>query len=196
VHVFWKSDPALELPDLQFTFTPASYKAGGIAGMLDDFPGMTCGAWQQRPESTGHVRIRSADPFELPEIQPNYLAAENDRRVLLAGIKLARRMLTTPELEEFYDREELPGAQAQTDDELMAWAQQQGSTVFHLIGACRMGPDSDPTAVVDDRLRVRGIDGLRVADSSIMPSMPSANTNASTMMIAEKAADMILAGMS
>lgn len=196
VHVFWKSDPALELPDLQFTFTPASYKAGGIAGMLDDFPGMTCGAWQQRPESTGHVRIRSADPFELPEIQPNYLAAENDRRVLLAGIKLARRMLTTPELEEFYDREELPGAQAQTDDELMAWARQQGSTVFHLIGACRMGPDSDPTAVVDDRLRVRGIDGLRVADSSIMPSMPSANTNASTMMIAEKAADMILAGMS
>ncbi|HEX4508038.1 MAG TPA: GMC family oxidoreductase N-terminal domain-containing protein [Alphaproteobacteria bacterium] len=192
IHVFWKSDEALDTPDLQFTFTPASYKAGGIAGMLDSFPGMTCGAWQQRPESLGYVRLRSADPFEHPEIQPNYLAHENDRRVLLAGIKLARRLMTTPELTPFYDREELPGADAQTDDELMHWARQQGSTVFHLIGACRMGPDSDPTSVVDDQLRVRGIDGLRVADSSIMPSMPSANTNASTLMIAEKAADMIL----
>jgi choline dehydrogenase len=191
-HVFWKSDPALDSPDLQFTFTPASYKAGGIAGLLDDFPGMTCGAWQQRPESTGHVRIISADPFALPEIQPNYLAHETDRRVLLAGIRLARRLLSTPELAPFYDREELPGASAQTDDELMGWARQQGSTVFHLIGACRMGPDSDPSAVVDDRLRVRGIEGLRVTDSSIMPSMPSANTNAATMMIAEKAADLVL----
>jgi choline dehydrogenase len=192
VHVFWKSDAALDAPDLQFTFTPASYKAGGIAGMLDSFPGMTCGAWQQRPESLGYVRIRSADPFEHPAIQPNYLAHENDRRVLLAGIKLARRLMTTPELAPFYDREELPGAEAQTDEALMQWAREQGSTVFHLIGACRMGPASDPTAVVDDRLRVRGIEGLRVADSSIMPSMPSANTNASTLMIAEKAADMIL----
>jgi choline dehydrogenase len=192
VHVFWKSEGALDGPDLQFTFTPASYKAGGIAGLLDDFPGMTCGAWQQRPESTGHVRIRSADPFALPEIQPNYLAHETDRRVLLAGIRLARRLLSTPELAPFHDREELPGAQAQSDDELMDWARQQGSTVFHLIGACRMGPESDPTAVVDDRLRVRGVEGLRVADSSIMPSMPSANTNAATMMIAERAADMVL----
>ncbi|HTJ62267.1 MAG TPA: GMC family oxidoreductase N-terminal domain-containing protein [Alphaproteobacteria bacterium] len=192
VHVFWKSDPALDGPDLQFTFTPASYKAGGIAGMLDDFPGMTCGAWQQRPESTGYVRLRSTDPFEYPAIQPNYLAHENDRRVLLAGIKLARRLMATPELQPFYDHEELPGADAQSDDELMHWARQQGSTVFHLIGACRMGPDSDRMAVVDDQLRVRGLEGLRVADSSIMPSMPSANTNASTLMIAEKAADMIL----
>ena len=192
VHVFWKSDPALDTPDLQFTFTPASYKAGGIAGMLDDFPGMTCGAWQQRPESLGYVRLRSADPFTHPEIQPNYLAHENDRRVLLAGIKLARRLMTTPELAPFYDREELPGADARTDDELMHWARQQGSTVFHLIGACRMGPQSDRGAVVDDRLRVHGLEGLRVADSSIMPSMPSANTNASTLMVAEKAADMIL----
>ena len=112
--------------------------------------------------------------------------------IMLAGIKLARRLMTTPELQPFYDHEELPGADAQTDEELMHWARQQGSTVFHLIGACRMGPDSDPTAVVDDQLRVRGIEGLRVADSSIMPSMPSANTNASTLMIAEKAADMIL----
>ncbi|MDB5396004.1 MAG: choline dehydrogenase [Rhodospirillales bacterium] len=192
LHVFWSSHPALDSPDLQFAFTPASYKAGGIAGMLDSFPGMTCGVWQQRPESLGYVRLRSADPFEHPEIQPNYLAHENDRRVLLAGIKLARRLMTTPELAPFYDHEELPGEEAQTDEELMHWARQQGSTVFHLIGACRMGPATDPTAVVDDQLRVRGVEGLRVADSSIMPSMPSANTNASTLMIAEKAADMIL----
>jgi choline dehydrogenase len=192
VHVFWKSDPAMDSPDLQFTFTPASYKAGGIAGMLDSFPGMTCGVWQQRPESTGHVRIRSADPFAHPEIQPNYLAAENDRRVLLAGIRLARRLLGTPALAPFYDREELPGGEAQSDAALLAWARAQGSTVFHLIGACRMGPEADPGAVVDDRLRVRGVDGLRVADSSVMPSMPSANTNATTMMIAEKAADFML----
>jgi choline dehydrogenase len=100
--------------------------------------------------------------------------------------------MTTSELAPFYDHEQLPGADAQTDDELMQWARQQGSTVFHLMGACRMGPESDRTSVVDDRLRVRGVEGLRVADSSIMPSMPSANTNASTLMIAEKAADMIL----
>ena len=112
--------------------------------------------------------------------------------MLLAGIRLARRLIGTPELAPFYDREELPGADAQTDDELMHWARQQGSTVFHLMGACRMGPESDRGAVVDDRLRVHGLQGLRVADSSIMPSMPSANTNASTLMIAEKAADMIL----
>jgi choline dehydrogenase len=191
-HVFWKSDPALDSPDLQFTFTPASFKAGGIAGMLDDFPGMTCGVWQQRPESLGFVRARSAEPFAHPAIQPNYLAAETDRRVLLAGIRLARRLLTTPELAPFYEREELPGAAAQSDGELLDWARRQGSTVFHLIGTCRMGPDGDRSAVVDDRLRVRGIEGLLVADSSIMPSMPSANTNAATLMIAEKAADMIL----
>jgi choline dehydrogenase len=192
VHVFWKSDPALDSPDLQFTLTPASYKAGGIAGMLDDFPGMTCGAWQLRPESLGYVRVRSADPFAHPEIQPNYLAHETDRRVLLAGIRLARRLMTTPELAPFYHREELPGPEAQSDDDLMAWARAQGSTVFHLIGTCRMGPETDPLAVVDDRLRVRGVEGLRVADSSIMPSMPSANTNAATMMIAEKAAEFVL----
>lgn len=192
VHVFWKSDTALDAPDLQFTFTPASYKAGGIAGLLDSFPGMTCGAWQQRPESLGHVRARSADPLEPPRIQPNYLAHDTDRGVLLAGIKLARRLMTSPELAPFYDSEELPGKNAQTDEELLDWARRQGSTVFHLIGTCGMGPASDPMAVVDDQLRVRGVEGLRVADASIMPSMPSANTNAATLMIAEKAADMVL----
>ena len=170
--------------------TPASYREGSV-GLLDDFPGMTCGAWQQRPESRGHVRLRSASPQEAPLVQPNYLDHETDRRVLVAGIRLARRFLNTPALAPYLDSEELPGADAQTDAELLDFARTRGSTVYHLIGTCRMGPAGDPTAVVDDELRVRGLQGLRVVDASIMPAMPSANTNASTLMIAEKAADLI-----
>ena len=190
IYVFWKSDPNVDNYDLQFTFTPASYKEG-VQSTLDDFPGMTIASWQQRPDSIGYVRARSADPFEHPIIQPNYLAAESDRRVLLAGMKLARRLLTSEPLKPFYDREEFPGAAKQSDDELLTAAKQRGTTTFHLMGTCRMAPDNDPTAVVDDQLRVRGIEGLRVVDASIMPTMPSANLNASVLMIAEKAADMI-----
>src|SRR5262245_16140622 len=190
IYVFWKSDPAVDNYDLQFTFTPASYKEG-VQSTLDDFPGMTIASWQQRPDSAGWVRARSADPFAAPLIQPNYLAAESDRRVLLAGMKLARRLLMSKPLSKYYDREEFPGPQAQTDEDLMAAAKQRGTTTFHLMGTCRMAPDSDPTAVVDDQLRVRGLDALRVIDASIMPTMPSANLNASVLMIAEKAADMI-----
>ena len=192
VHVFWKSMPALDRPDLQFTFTPASYKPGGIAGMLDEFPGATCGAWQQRPESTGTVRLRSGNPGGDPVIDPNYLAVETDRRVLIAGIRWARRFLSTPEIAPFIEREELPGAGVETDDELLDFARQNGSTVFHFTGSCRMGADGDPGAVVDPDLRVRGVAGLRVVDASIMPTMPSANTNAATLAVAEKAADLIL----
>jgi choline dehydrogenase len=190
IYVFWKSDERVDNYDLQLTFTPASYKEG-VQSTLDDFPGMTIASWQQRPDSIGYVRARSADPFEHPVIQPNYLAAESDRHVLLAGMKLARRLLSSQALSKYYDREEFPGVQAQSDDDLLAAAKQRGTTTFHLMGTCRMAPDTDPTAVVDDQLRVRGIDGLRVVDASIMPTMPSANLNASVLMIAEKAADMI-----
>src|SRR3954469_13405537 len=190
VYVFWKSDEAVDNYDLQLTFTPASYKEG-VQSRLDDFPGMTIASWQQRPDSVGWVRARSADPFTAPLIQPNYLAAESDRQVLLAGMKLARRLLHSPALSRYYDREEFPGAQAQSDEDLMAAAKQRGTTTFHLMGTCRMAPESDPTAVVDDQLRVRGLEALRVVDASIMPTMPSANLNASVLMIAEKAADMI-----
>jgi choline dehydrogenase len=190
IYVFWKSDEAVDNYDLQFTFTPASYKEG-VQSTLDDFPAMTIASWQQRPDSSGWVRARSADPFEHPVIQPNYLAAESDRRVLLAGMKIARRLLISKPLSKYYDREEFPGPQAQSDDDLMAAAKQRGTTTFHLMGTCRMAPDSDPTAVVDAELRVRGLDALRVVDASIMPTMPSANLNASVLMIAEKAADMI-----
>jgi len=163
-----------------------------VQAQLDDFPGVTVAAWQQRPESTGYIRARSADPFEKPEIQPNYLAHEIDQRCLLGGVKLARRLLSTPELGKYVRQEHLPGPDVQTDDEVMDFARGIGTTAFHLMGTCRMGPETDPMSVVDDQLRVRGIQGLRVVDASIMPTMPSANTNASTLMIAEKAADMIL----
>ncbi|MBN9486582.1 MAG: GMC family oxidoreductase N-terminal domain-containing protein [Alphaproteobacteria bacterium] len=190
IYVFWKSDERVDNYDLQLTFTPASYKEG-VQSTLDDFPGMTIASWQQRPDSTGYVRSKSADPFGHPIIQPNYLAAESDRQVLLAGMKLARRLLGSRPLSKYYDREEFPGSQAQSDADLLAAAKQRGTTTFHLMGTCRMAPDSDPTAVVDDQLRVRGLEGLRVVDASIMPTMPSANLNASVLMIAEKAADMI-----
>ena len=190
IYVFWKSDERVDNYDLQLTFTPASYKEG-VQSTLDDFPGMTIASWQQRPDSTGYVRARSADPFEAPVIQPNYLAAESDRRVLLAGMKLARRLLGSQALSKYYDREEFPGAEKQSDDDLLTAAKQRGTTTFHLMGSCRMAPDTDPTAVVDDQLRVRGLEGLRVVDASIMPTMPSANLNASVLMIAEKASDMI-----
>ncbi len=191
VHCFWKSHEALQTNDLQMTFTPASYKEG-VQSQLDDFPGMTVAAWQQRPESTGWVRARTADPLAPPEIQPNYLAHEMDRRVLLGGIRLGRRLLRTQPLAPYFVREEFPGDDAQTDDELLAFARQRGTTTFHLMGTCRMGPATDPSTVVDDQLRVHGMEGLRVVDASIMPSMPSANLNASTLMIAEKGADLIL----
>jgi len=152
---------------------------------------MTCGVWQHRPESTGYVRARSADPFEDPAIQPNYLAHPIDRAVLLAGMKLARRLLRTPTLAAWFDHESLPGEHVQSNDELLDFARRYGSTSYHLIGTARMGPATDPTAVVDNELRVHGMHGLRVVDASIMPVMPSANTYASTMMIAEKAADLI-----
>jgi choline dehydrogenase len=190
IYVFWKSDERVDNYDLQLTFTPASYKEG-VQSTLDDFPGMTIASWQQRPDSIGYVRARSADPFEAPIIQPNYLAAESDRQVLLAGMKLARRLLGSQALSKYYDREEFPGAEKQSDDDLLTAAKQRGTTTFHLMGSCRMAPDTDPTAVVDDQLRVRGLEGLRVVDASIMPTMPSANLNASVLMIAEKAADMI-----
>ena len=190
IYVFWKSDESIENYDLQLTFTPASYKEG-VQSTLDDFPGMTIASWQQRPDSIGYVRARSADPFEHPVIQPNYLGAESDRRVLMAGMKLARRLLGSKALSKYYDREEFPGAEKQSDADLMQAARERGTTTFHLMGTCRMAPDNDPTAVVDDQLRVRGLEGLRVVDASIMPTMPSANLNASVLMIAEKAADMI-----
>jgi len=190
VYCFWRSDPSLANGDVQMTFTPASYKEG-VQGQLEDEPGMTVASWQQRPESSGHVRIRSADPCEPPLIQPNYLAEPEDRRVLLAAMKLARRLLCSAPLKPYYDYEAYPGPKFQSDDELLAVAKERGTTTFHPAGTCRMGPATDRTAVVDDQLRVHGMEGLRVVDASIMPMMLSANLNAASLMIGEKGADLV-----
>lgn len=191
VYAFWRSEPDIANSDLQLTFTPASYISGRQA-VLDKFPGMSIASWQQRPESTGYVKARTADPFDKPVIQPNYLEHETDRRVVLAGMKLARRILRSEPMSRFFDGEDFPGAHVQSDDELMEAAKKRGTTTFHPMGTCRMGPASDSNTVVDDELRVRGLQGLRVVDASIMPVMPSANLNAATIMVAEKASDMIL----
>ena len=189
-HVFWKSSVDLNRPDLQFVFSPASFRAG-VVGLLDKAPGMTCGVWQERPESVGYVNARSADPYDAPIIQPNYLVEEKDQQVLLAGMRLARDLMRTSALSSYFDKETAPGDDVESDDEFLDFARRQGTTVYHLIGTAKMGPASDPQAVVDDQLRVHGVESLRVVDASIMPTMPSANTNAAVLMIAEKASDMI-----
>lgn len=192
VHVFWKSDPTLSRGDLQGVFAPASYQEGYV-GRLDKFSGMTCGFLQQRPWSRGHVRVRSRDPFDDPEIQPNYLSDERDCQITIKGVKLARRLLTTEALQPYLVNEELPGDEAQSDDEILDFIRQYGVSSYSLNGTARMGQADDPLAVVDSRLRIIGLRGIRIADSSVMPSIPSANICAATMMIAEKAVDMIIA---
>jgi choline dehydrogenase len=191
VYCFWHSDETVRNADLQVSFTPASYKEG-LQAWLDDEPGFTLATWQQRPESLGYVRAKSSDPFAKPLIQPNYLAHEEDQRVLLAGIKLSRRLMNTEPLAPYFDYEGYPGVHIQNDDELLDVARQRSTTVYHLMGTCRMAPATDPTAVVDDQLRVHGMQNLRVIDASIMPTMLSANLNAGVLMIAEKGADMVL----
>lgn len=190
VGAFIRSRPKLDLPDLQFVFSPASYSEG-VTGKLQPFPGMTVGVWQMRPHSRGWVRARSADPTMPPAIQPNYLVEPADRQAAVDGLRWARRLMASAALEPFLGEETAPGRAAESDADLLAYARTRGSTVYHAIGTCRMGVDQN--AVVGPDLRLRGIEGLRVVDASVMPTMISANTNAATLMIAEKAAAMILA---
>ncbi|HEY7600464.1 MAG TPA: GMC oxidoreductase, partial [Candidatus Limnocylindrales bacterium] len=181
------SRPDVDLPDVQFHFMPLSADRPGQS--LHAFSGVTLSVCQLRPESRGTLAIRSADPAAHPGIVSNYLAAETDRRVLLDGMKLVRRTVSQPVFAQHVVREHLPGPEADSDEALMAYARGYATTVFHPCGTCKMG--SDPRAVVDARLKVHGIAGLRVADASIMPTLTSGNTNAPTIMIGEKAADMI-----
>jgi choline dehydrogenase len=145
---------------------------------------------QLRPQSRGTVAIRSRDPFEPPAMRPNYLAADIDRRVAVAALRFARRLARAAPLAPYIGEEYRPGDAAQSDDELLDFARNHGATIFHPSGTCRMGPD--PMAVVDARLRVHGIAGLRVVDCSVMPTLVSGNTHAPVSMIAERAADLIL----
>ena len=176
-------------PDVQILFANASFAPGPIR-RLDDRPGMTGGMWQMRPLSRGYVEAKSADPHMAPAINPRYLSEETDRRAAVGGLRAARRLFHAPALAPYFVGEILPGAEIVGDDELLDYARQYGSTVFHATCTCKMGHDT--LAVVDDRLRVRGLDGLRVVDASVMPTVTSTNTNAPTIMIAEKGAAMIL----
>ena len=185
--VFAKSRPDLEAPDMQIHFMPLSSVGPGQG--LHNFSGVTASVCQLRPDSRGHIRIRSADPSENPEIVSNYLAQEGDRDILLQGLHLLRRIASQPAFSRFVEREVYPGAEIRSDEDLMSYARDVATTIFHPCGTCKMG--ADPMAVVDERLRVRGVDNLRVADASIMPTMTSGNTNAPTIMIGEKASDMI-----
>ncbi len=189
---YLKTREGLETPDMQLYFAPASYAAGayGVTD-LDTKPGMTLGCAQLRPESKGWLKALSADPRAKPEIQPNYLADQMDRDALLAAMKYMRQLLHTPPLADYVLEENFPGARVQTDEEWMAHARASGSTTYHPVGSCKLG--TDPMAVVDPlSMRVHGLDGLRVADASCMPTMVSGNTYAATNMIAEKGADMMM----
>ncbi len=184
---FAKSDPAYDTPNLQYHVQPLTLDKFGEP--LHDFPAFTASVCNLRPESRGHIRIKSPDPFDSPSIRPNYLSAPRDRQVAAESIRLTRRIVAQDSLQKFNPREFKPGPEYETDEELARAAGDISSTIFHPIGTCKMG--DDPMAVVDDRLRVHGIEGLRVVDASIMPRITSGNTNSPTIMIAEKGADMI-----
>jgi choline dehydrogenase len=185
---FFKTSPRLASPDIQIHFIP--FSTDRMGEKLHPFSGFTASVCQLRPESRGSLKIRSADPAAPPEIRINYLATETDRAAFIDGIKTLRRILAAPALKPYSVEEVYPGAKAATDEDLLDYCRKTGSTVYHPTSTCRMGNDS--LAVVDQRLRVRGIEGLRVVDASVMPDLMSGNTNAPTIMIAEKASDMIL----
>ena len=186
-HGFVRTRAELETPDVQFHFAHASYARRGA---LEKEPGMSCSVCQLRPESTGSIHIQDANPAAPPAIRPNFLDAMVDRAALVEGMRIARRVGESPALKRFAAHELYPGEGVQTDDEVLEFCRRGGSTVFHPIGTCKMG--SDANAVVDERLRVHGLRGLRVVDASIMPTLVSGNTNAPAIMIGEKGAAMIL----
>src|SRR5688572_3401252 len=185
---FIRADPAAATPDIQTSISPFSADKAG--DKLHGFPGFTLSARLLRPESRGSVTIHSADPLAPPAIEPNYLSSEKDCAVLLAGLKATRRLMDTAAMRPYVAREYDPGPACASDTDLMDFLRARGGIAFHPVGTCKMG--SDASAVVDERLRVRGLQGLRVVDASIMPTLVSGNTYAPTVMIAEKGADMIL----
>jgi len=185
---FVRTRPGLETPDMQLHVLPASYDVGRKR-MLETEPGMTVILGQCRPDSRGSIHIKSATPGAEPAIRPNFLSAQTDRDAAVAGMQIARKIVQNPKIARYIAYENNPGDKVQSYDEWLDFARRNGQTTYHVVGTCKMG--SDPMAVVDDRLRVHGIAGLRVIDASIMPTVPSGNTNAPTIMVAEKGADMI-----
>src|SRR6266478_3295749 len=185
---FFKTNPRLASPDIQIHFLP--FSTDKMGEKLHSFSGFSASVCQLRPESRGSLRIKSAEPTVPPEIRINYLATETDRAAFIEGLKVLRKILSAPALKPYVAEEVAPGPRISSDEELLSFCRRTGSTVYHPTSTCRMG--NDPLAVVDQRLRLRGIEGLRVVDASIMPDLMSGNTNAPTIMIAEKASDMIL----
>lgn len=190
VGIFCKSDPRLDRPDIQFHALPVSGDVEAIKKQAEKEPGFTMAPCVLRPASRGQVSLASADPLAAPKIAPNYLDADEDRRILLAGMRWARRIAQAEPLSWMVAHEVSPGIDAGSDMALLDFAARVATTVHHPVGTCRMG--SDEHAVVDPELRVRGVAGLRVIDASVMPTITSGNTNAPTVMIAERAADLIL----
>ncbi len=188
VCVFCKTRPELETPDIQFHMQPLSADKPGVE--MHPFSGITSSVCQLRPESRGHIAIKSPDPHDYPEIHPNYLSTTLDQDTAVASIRVSRAIAAAHPLARYIVAERAPGPEVDGDEGLLEAARNLSQTIYHPVGTCKMGQDE--MAVVDDRLRVRGVQGLRVVDASIMPVIVSGNTNAPTIMIAEKASDMIL----
>ncbi len=190
IGIFTASQPHIKRPDIQFHFQPLSADSPGKS--VHDFSGLTSSVTQLRPTSRGYLRLKSADPQDYVAIHPNYLNTDDDQVTTVNAMKLSRRIVNSQAMSAYIEEEVLPGHQVQTDAELLDCARNVGETIYHPVGTCKMGPASDPMAVVDAELRVHGLAGLRVVDASIMPVITSGNTNAPTFAIAEKAADLIL----
>jgi choline dehydrogenase len=186
--LFCDSREGLASPDLQLLFTPGSTNTLKF-GQLDDKPAMSCVVCVVKPDSRGTVMASSPDPFARPAIKPNYFTTRTDELALLGGTRHVRRILSQPALKPYSLGETSPGPDIQSDDEVLSYARKFGNTLYHPVGTCKMG--EDPRAVVDSRLRVHGIQGLRVIDASVMPTLTTGNTNAPTIMIGEKGAAMI-----
>lgn len=187
--VFTRSDPSQSTPNLEYHVQPLSLDKFGDP--LHHFPAFTASVCNLRPSSRGSVTIVSADPAEAPQISPRYLSTDEDRKIAADALRRTRQIVTMPALAPYLPEEYLPGLQYQSDEELAQAAGLVGTTIFHPVGTCKMGREDDTKAVVDTRLRVRGLSGIRVVDASIMPTITSGNTNAPTIMIAEKGAEMI-----
>lgn len=190
LHFFMRSGHSGGAPDIQGIFTPASNRFSSGLKLAREV-GMTCAVWQHRPRSSGHVRLTQPDATAVPEVDPGYLEEEIDRATLIAACRQTRAILQSPAMSRFFLREVGPTTSIESDDEWLAFAKETGSTVFHPCASARMGPSPEEGAVVDASLRVHGLQGLRIADASVMPNIPSANTAASTMVIGAKAAKLV-----
>jgi choline dehydrogenase len=186
---FTRSDLSQPTANIEYHVQPLSLERFGEP--LHPFPAFTASVCNLRPTARGHVSIGSADPFAAPKITPNYLSTAEDRKVAADALKLTRSIVAAPALQKYAPQEFKPGIEHQTEEQLAKAAGDIGTTIFHPVGTCKMGRDDDDMAVVDSQLQVRGVAGLRVVDASIMPVITSGNTNSPTIMIAEKAAQLI-----